>query len=183
MGIIKFLPVWHTITVAQKTLLLKINMFNKYEEEAKQKGYLVDKDGQVYNKSKKLKGTSNSTGYHVFKIRNSLGESVCVKTHRMQAYQKFGDKIYEDEIVVRHLDSNPLNNSWGNIEIGTQSDNMMDQPKDQRIKKASNANKKYSDELVMEIKAYHNSGHSYKEIMEKYNINSKGTLSYIINNR
>ena len=60
---------------------------------------------------------------------------------------------------------------------------MMDQSKEIRVNKASNANKKYSDELVLEIKEYYNSGHSYKEIMEKFNISSKGTLSYIINKR
>ena len=158
-------------------------MFNKYEELANQKGYYVNKEGFVYNKFKKLKGTFNAAGYHLFKIRNELGESVQVKTHRMQAFQKFGDEIYNETIVVRHLNSINTDNTWDNIDIGTASDNMMDQSKETRIKKASNANKKISDELVLEIKAYRNAGHSYLEIMEKYNISSKGTLSYIINNR
>jgi len=158
-------------------------MFNRYEELAKQKGYSVDKNGDVYNKSKKLKGTFNAVGYHVFKIRNQDGESVPVKTHRMQAYQKFGDEIYNDKIVVRHLNSINTDNTWDNIGIGTMGDNMMDQAEELRVKKASNAHKKISDELVLEIKLYHNAGHSYKEIMEKYNISSKGTVSYIINKR
>ena len=81
------------------------------------------------------------------------------------------------------MDSNSLNNSWDNLKIGTHSDNMMDQSKEIRINKASNAHKKYSDELVIEIKADRDSGYSYKDLMLKYNISSKGTLSNIINVR
>lgn len=60
---------------------------------------------------------------------------------------------------------------------------MFDQPKEIRIRKASNANKVYSDELVKQIIKDHEDGLSYREIMNKYNISSKGTLSYIINKR
>ena len=52
-----------------------------------------------------------------------------------------------------------------------------------RVEKASNANKKYPDELVMKIKEYRDLGHTYKEIMEKFNIPSKGTVSNLLNSR
>lgn len=39
--------------------------------------------------------------------------------HRLQAYQKFGDKIYEDGIVVRYLNGDRYDNSYDNIGIGT----------------------------------------------------------------
>lgn len=110
-------------------------------------------------------------------------KTIKVSIHRLQAYQKFGDDIYEEGIEVRHLDGIRTNNSYENIEIGTSSDNKFDIPIEIRKIKSSNANKKYSDELVLEIKEYYNSGHTYKETMEKFNISSKGTLSYIINNR
>lgn len=48
------------------------------------------------------------------------------------------------------------------------------------MKAASNANKKYSDEAIKHDKT---SGMSYKDLMAKYNISSKGTISYIINKR
>ena len=32
-------------------------------------------------------------------------------THRLQAYQKYNNEIYNKGIVVRHLDGNKLNNS------------------------------------------------------------------------
>ena len=161
-------------------------MFTKNEILAYDKGYRIDENGNCFNlknPDKFLKGSMNSNGYRYLGMRKPNDRPYMIPIHRLQAYQKFGDKIYENNIEVRHLDDNKLNNSWDNIEIGTHSDNMMDQQKEVRIKKSSNAHKKYSDELVLEIKEYHNSGHSYKEIMEKFNITSKGTISYIINNR
>ena len=86
-------------------------------------------------------------------------------------------------IDISHLDGNYLNNSESNIDLGTNSDNMMDIPKEVRIRKSSNASKKYSDELVQMIRLDKEKGMSYKELMIKYNISSKGTLSYIINCR
>lgn len=69
-----------------------------------------------------------------------------------------------------------------NGKIGTNSDNQMDIEKDKRIIRSSNSNKKYSDNMVFEICEYKKK-HTYKETMEKYNINSKGTLHFILNNR
>jgi hypothetical protein len=43
--------------------------------------------------------------------------------------------------------------------------------------------KKYSDDTVLKIQMDRQNGMSYKELMYKYNISSKGTLNYIINNR
>ena len=105
-----------------------------------------------------------------------------IKVHRMQAYQKFGDKIYNENLVVRHVNGNYLDNSLDNIELGTDSENMMDVPEEIRIKKASNAAKIYSDELVTTIKRFKET-HTYNETMQEYNISSKGTLYYIINKR
>jgi hypothetical protein len=86
--------------------------------------------------------------------------------------------------VVRHIDGNPLNNTWDNIEIGTASENMMDIPKEIRIATATNASfsrkAKYSEEKILKIKELHKNGWSYKEIMKELGISSKGTISYIV---
>lgn len=146
-------------------------------------GYNINKDGTCIGKHGKiLTGTISKYGYRIISIRLK-DKSIKVSVHRFQAFLKFGDKIYDEKYEIRHLDCNKLNNSWDNIEIGTHSQNMMDIPKEIRINTASNAHKKYSDELILEIKEYRILGHSYKEIMKKYNISSKGTLSYIINSR
>lgn len=156
--------------------------YNKYEIIAKERGYTITQEGTVHNCRGKSVGTHGKNGYMYFSFRIE-GKIVKVYFHRYQAYTKFGDRLYEDGLVVRHLDGNFLNNSSSNIELGTTSDNMMDIPKEKRIQKSSNANKKYSDELVLEIKADRERGMSYKELMEKYHVSSKGTISNIINNR
>lgn len=168
-------------------------MFSKNEILAYNKGYRINEKGDAYNINKPnkiLKGSINSRNYKHIRIKNLEGNSknstLGIPFHRLQAYQKFGDKIYEENIVVRHLDNDSLNNSWDNIEIGTESENYSDRTEIQKNnfqKAGSKALTKYSDELVSEIKEYYKSGHTYKEIMEKFNISSKGTLSYIINNR
>ena len=56
--------------------------------------------------------------------------------HRFMGYLKFGDEIYTKGMQVRHLDGNPLNNSWDNIAIGTQRDNTYDIPKEKRLQSA-----------------------------------------------
>jgi hypothetical protein len=37
---------------------------------------------------------------------------------------KYGDLLYEEGTVVRHLNGDPGSNAWDNIAIGTMSDNM-----------------------------------------------------------
>ena len=79
-------------------------------------------------------------------------------------------------MVIRHLDGNSLNNKEENIEIGTSSDNMFDIPEKVRIKKSALANRIYSNELIKQIRKDKELGLSYKDLMKKYNIKSKGTL-------
>lgn len=43
--------------------------------------------------------------------------------------------------------------------------------------------KRISDEVVLEIREDRANGMSYIDLMTKYNISSKGTLSYIVNRR
>lgn len=152
--------------------------------EAVAKGYSVDNDGNVWFNNKVRKLILNSTGYFEIAIR-CKGEKnpKPVPVHRLQAYQKFGEKIFEPCIVVRHLDGNPQNNTYENIEIGTHQDNMMDIPKEKRIahaKLAASYQIKYDAD---EIKKYHTEVKSYAKTMKKFNITSKGTLNYILRKR
>jgi hypothetical protein len=131
-----------------------------------------------------IKGTpckcSNSKGYIYGGIKIN-GKTTKIYAHRLQAYKKFGDAMFEDGIMVRHLDGNPANNSWDNIEIGTQSDNMMDIDADIRLAKALHATsfaRKHDKET---IRAFYREHNSYKKTMEHFNISSKGTLHFILN--
>ena len=153
----------------------------KVEKIAWEKGYYVNGLGEVYSKWRQL-SLNNYKGYLYFTIRID-DKPRKVNVHRMQAYQKFKDKIYEDNIVVRHLNGNSLDNTFNNIGIGSQSENMFDRPREERIKHgrlAASFNIKYPKELIDEMKVFYNNCKSYKKTMEKYNISSKGTLWHIL---
>lgn len=156
----------------------------KVEKIAWEKGYYVNGLGEVYSKWRQL-SLNNYKGYLYFTIKID-GKPRKVNVHRMQAYQKFKDKIYEDNIVVRHLNGNSFDNTFNNIGIGSQSENMFDIPKEKRIKHAKIASAhiiKYDFKLVEEIRDFYEKCKSYKQTMAKYGISSKGTLWHIINSR
>lgn len=154
---------------------------------SKEKGYSVDRSGNILNKKgKTLKTSISSKGYVSFNIRVEGKSPTRSFLHRLQAYQKFGDKIFEEGIVVRHLDGNPLNNSWDNIAIGSPSDNQMDRSEKCRKNFATIASRKmqgnirtYEERCLI----YENlkNGVPYNEIMKNHNVSSKGTLSFMKN--
>lgn len=96
--------------------------FSRIEEITAKRGYSVTSDGRVIKPDGKQAKTWPRNGYQVF---SGTKHHKC-KVHRLQAWQNFGDKIYQPGIVVRHLDGNPNNNSAENITIGTDTQNAMD---------------------------------------------------------
>lgn len=160
----------------------KFSIMNKVKH-AYTKGYRINKKGEIINpKGDVINGyTETYKGYSRTKLslRGLDGKQLKVGAHRLQAYQKFGDDVFEKGIQVRHLDGNSLNNSWDNIAIGTQSDNMMDVPEHIRKLRASQAGKKHDHDKIIEM---HKSGFSYSSIMKELGISSAGTISFIVKN-
>lgn len=62
------------------------------------------------------------------------GQTRMVLVHRLQAYQKFGDRIWEKGLVVRHINGISTDNSWGNLALGTQRENVLDKPRESFVK-------------------------------------------------
>lgn len=146
---------------------------------SKEKGYYVDKDGNLFNcKSQKLSTSKNNkgNGYLSFNIRLNGSKPTRSFVHRLQAFQKFGDELFKEGIVVRHLDGDSTNNSYNNILIGTQIDNMLDVPLEKRIINASNP--LHNHEVIIKDRV---NGYTYKQLMDKHGISSKGTISFILN--
>jgi hypothetical protein len=160
----------------EKKLTMKVDIY----KIAKDRGYRIDGDGNVYSKRMKLNPMKTCpTNYLFFSVKIN-GKSEKVMVHRFQAYAKYGDKAFEKGIVVRHLNGNSLDNSWDNIAIGTQHDNMMDIPKELRIshaQKAGDAVRIYDHEAVYQ---YYLQTKSYKKAKEKFGIRSKATMHAII---
>lgn len=147
-------------------------------------GYQVNTDGSVTSSIGnilKLKlNTSGNYKYYSFSYRfNNKTESV--KVHRLQAYQKFGPKMFERGIQVRHLNGKPLDNSFDNIAIGTVSENQMDISEDSRMKRALHATSSNRVYNVKDVREFYKLEKSYTKTMEQFKISSKGTLHYILN--
>jgi len=149
------------------------------------KGYYVDSFGNVISPSGKKRAVDyDSWGYprftieYVDKFRN-------IPVHRLVAYQKYGDKLFEKGMHTRHLNNNKLDYSFDNIAIGTCHENVMDNTKDERVKKARTAAKKlrkFTDSEVEEIRKLNKNGIGIRKLSKDYNV-AKSTLSYIINRK
>ena len=148
---------------------------------ASEKGYIVTNDGEVFfhDKKRKVHFKSKDSKYACFTARIN-GKTTRIEVHRLQAYQKYGDKIFEPGIVVRHLNGDSTDNNINNIEIGTYQDNSLDVPKEKRIhyaKHAASFAQKYNHDEVYE---FYQATHSYKKTMERFGITSKNGLHHII---
>lgn len=146
------------------------------------KGYYANENGDIFSVKKKLILGKSKNGYLRFSIRcNGYREVVFV--HKFVAYLKYGDKMFEDNIEVRHFNGDSSDNSFENILLGTHSDNMQDISKIVRITKALIASKKvraFDDDTVNEILNDRKFGMTYKDLCAKYDT-SKSTLSYFFN--
>lgn len=162
--------------------------FSGIEIIAYNMGYRISVEGKILSKHGDVLKGENHNGYNYFKFRSpdNWKKMIKCKCSRLQAYQKYGDKIYEKGIVVRHLNNDRGDDSRDNIAIGTQSDNCMDNPVEDRKKRGYDASRKivkHSDETVIKIRAEYASGMSYRQIGKKYNISSGGSLHHIIHKR
>jgi len=90
-------------------------------------GYRVGENGTLYNpQGAPRKSRLGSAGYPRINITSRCRYTFYL--HRLMAYQKFGEKIFEKGMEVRHLNGVKTDNSYDNIAIGTRSQNQMDIP-------------------------------------------------------
>lgn len=152
---------------------------------AKLRGYTADQDGEIFSKTGKKLATSKGGGRYAYFTIIVNGENKPVRVHQFVAFLKYGRKALASNVVVRHKDDNPDNNTFANIRIGTQSDNMMDQPRSVRIKRARHAarsTRKLTAAQMRDLLADHEAGIPYSKLMIKYGI-AKSTVSYIVNGK
>lgn len=160
-----------------------MNKYNRALIEANKKGYYVDKLGNVYSPNKKLVLRTNKHGRKHFSIKYN-GERINIFVYRFIAYLKFGNRMFSENTDVKHLNCNPSDDSWDNIDIGTYEENKHNTLKDVRKKRATHAsskNRRFTKNDVENILKDRKEGFTYKQLCEKYNT-SKSTLSYLFNN-
>lgn len=162
-------------------------MSPKNEKLAYEMGYRVI-DGIPFSYTGRELKINLNDGYEVFDItfgKRSTGDRRNIKifVHRMVAYQEFGDEIYDYE-VVRHLDENSLNNNKTNLALGSHADNRYDMPASKRMHLSINAatkSRRFTDDEMVYIRKLKKEGWTHRELMDEFDISSKGTLWYILN--
>lgn len=166
---------------------LGLSRYNQAALQAKQRGYCYDSDGSIYKNGNKLKlqlkARGTFKGYLTFSVRMGSLSTVNLFVHRFIAFCEFGEDFFTPGLVVRHLDGNSFNNSPDNLKLGTQSDNMMDRPRDVRVRiatQASRAANPRSVDLRHQIYEKLRQGASYGQIGVEFDV-SKSTCSYIRN--
>ena len=134
-------------------------------QQAYQKGYRVTEDGKLIG----LKGNEllvqkrGKQRYPTFSIsfKGTNSGVYGVPTHKFAAFCFYGDVIFDEGVIVRHLNSNTNDVSKENIVLGSYSDNENDKLKETRIRTAKTAraaqgrrpvNAKLSDEQIREIR-------------------------------
>lgn len=152
----------------------------KYLLAAVERGYKITKDGRALGpKGNELKAIVDTNGYKLFFVwvPAPLRKRGTVRYYHLQAYQKYGDQIFDNgdkSIHVRHLNSDPLDDSWENIAIGTPRENMMDKPASVRRKVAKYAarhRRKLTDEQASEIRTrYSSSSVSMQDLADEYHV-------------
>jgi len=162
------------------------------EKLAYEVGYRVNEEGEIFNpKGMKLKVTSvNNKRYPQvnFKYKD---KKYYVRMHRIAAYCFYGDEMFEENVVVRHLNDDKTDISKQNIALGTQAENMADMSEESRLisseKKRAYAikndiipprNTKIPDEIIPEIITLLDRGYSYRKLADKYDVHHS-TIYYI----
>ncbi len=150
-------------------------------------GYTVDRKGIVTSPTGYIpKVYPTSTGYDCFGIQNrTLGLRGKVTVHRLQAYTKFGDLIFQKGIQVRHLNNDKQDNSWENISIGSPRQNAFDTPADvrqQRSMAGGRKQRKLSDKQFERFMEDRRKGMSLNKLAKKYKM-AKSTAYYILSGK
>jgi len=150
--------------------------------EAYRRGYRVTADGIVLSPSGRRRKTDLDTGgYPRFSVAFADGIRT-INVHRLLAYQKYGEQIFESGLEVRHENGDKADCSWGNVLLGTHSENMQDKPADVRMACALYATsfvRRLSSEQEDQLRADRSSGMTYKQLGIKYGL-AKSTISYIM---
>ena len=158
--------------------------FSHNEEIASKMGYEVI-DGVVYKPNGEEQKLHLTLGYPRFSIwLKDTKKTKRVSVHRLVALQKYGNKIYQKDIDVRHLDENKLNFLEDNIDIGTRKQNYMDIPKEKRIYRIKVLHKalvKYSDEDIKEMfRQRVVAKYPYSKIASNFTVSSKSNVRRLL---
>lgn len=150
---------------------------------ASKAGYRVTDEGDVISPQGNKRAINAVNTYYQFGVYYEKSTTT-VNVHQLAAYQKFGAVALSVGMVVRHRNGVPTDNTPSNILIGTQRDNMLDQPKAVRVSRAKHAGAgpALTMEQARQLRRDHAQGWKSKRLCEEYGV-SRGTVSRIVNGK
>lgn len=153
---------------------------NLFLIEAYNRGFRVSDCGNFIDTTvKKHPQRVFKNGYPVVSVRVGK-KTLKIHWHRIKAFQKYGEELFKEGIVVRHKNGIKTDCSDDNILIGTAFDNNMDKPAEQRMRSALIATSHTRKYIASDVKDFYNECKSYKKTMDKFGMTSKGTLYFIL---
>lgn len=148
-------------------------MMCKYEI-FKEKGWTYNpQTGDIYNGYGKVCKTIGTTGYIQMSTKNN-GKQLTCKGHRFAYYSFYG--YIDDNLVIDHIDRNPLNNKIDNLRLVSVKVNQFNRnDRGYTLHKKTN---KYQSKIKLNGKSYHiglydtkDEAHlAYLEAKQKYHI-------------
>ena len=108
-----------------------MNKSNIAIKQAYEKGYRAKEDGTIYNPKGKRVGCKLD-GRNVFSCHSEAWVSP-IRCNRFIAYQLWGDEVFKEGIVVRHLNDIKDDDRFENLALGTQADNAADKKRNGRV--------------------------------------------------
>ena len=149
---------------------------------AKNRGYFVDFSGILYGPNgKKLIKKYGAQRYPTFTITiDNIVQSIPI--HTLAAYCFYGEYVFLENKVIRHLNGNTLDVSFTNIKLGTHSENNLDKKKEVRSLAAKKARKsqgyrahnhKFTDDEVKLIRYMFKNNHKQTKIAKKFNVTTQ----------
>lgn len=139
--------------------------------------YFISKEGVVYSAKKgqgerfkgvrPLKSHLDKNGY--LNVGLYVPNKKRFAVHRLMALAKFGE--LKADIVTRHKDNNKVNNSFDNILIGTQLDNIKDREISGNTAKGDKSYlSKYTDDFCLKILNDITKGKKQADICKEYGL-------------
>jgi len=92
------------------------------------KGYFANRDGQIYSPKSREVGYYNSQNRLIVCIRMN-GRKRKVSGSRFIAYYFYGNKLFNNDALVLHINDNPKDNRISNLKIGDAKENALDKKK------------------------------------------------------
>jgi hypothetical protein len=137
-------------------------------KEAYKKGYRAKEDGTIYNPKGKKVG---------FKLSGRNAFSYCledvvspIRCNRFIAYQLWGDEIFKEGIVVRHLNDIKDDDRFENLALGTQADNIADKKRNRSVRR------KYTNKERKTIHLYYLK-YGFANTLRKFNFSGDNMLT------